>query len=888
MRKASEDDGVIFNDRLNLIIGTRTLSLHGSWQFEEELSLSKKIGFDGSELNFDILANLNEKNYLIHPADVVKIEALLKRRLEDDNVDFHIRVITPSGDTRPVHGVGTFVSFENVYQKKFTDLDEFSNTDQLQLKIFKYAEQVARIGSWTWNLKSAQIFFSDHFFRLIGITPQSKNLSWTDVAEYLHPEDKERYLHERATMEQSAEAFATDYKIIRADGAVRYLKDKIDLFETHTGELFFIGITHDVTREVLAQLESKRQKELLKKSLDTISQMVWMADAKGNVQFLNDQWLDYTGITIEKLKNFQIKDLGIFHPDQAKEILPGLQVSFELGVPFQAEVLLRNASGEYRWHLAAAQPIHDEKNQIETWVGSFVDIHDVFVSERKLKQSNDLLDGVFNASVSGILVLNAVLDDHHVILDFTFTLQNTRSKEMMLNKDLISKSLLTEFPGMRESLFKNYKAVVQSKIPQEFEYYYCSDGLDCWFHTSICSVNGNLVVTFLDITERRQKEIQLQETRQFIETLNDSSIDRTIVIDRELRCMLWNKSFEKSTGLKKLEALGKHLFDIFPSLRQRPKFLETLHAALDGRPGYLESEQGMSGDETVDVHLVPLIKVNKVYAVLCVVHDVTERVKAHQDLKQLNESLKEKNFELESINEELSTFAFIASHDLREPLRKMQLFSDILVEREAIHVTLHGKEIFGKMMGSINRMNSLLDEILTFSRVSSGKPKMLHFNIDQIFDIVKSDLSEIFDQKKVEIVADHMPDFYGNPLQFSLLLSNLISNAIKFQKPDSIPEIKISCKTIPPNTVQHPRVIPDKEYLLVEVKDNGIGLEEKYVQKIFQIFQRLHNATQFPGTGMGLAICKKVIENHHGFITVKSTPGEGSTFSCHFPILSPK
>lgn len=797
-------------------------------------------------------------------------------------------MITPSGDTRPVHGVGTFISFENVYQKKFADLDEFSSSDELQLKIFKYAEQVARIGSWTWNLKSKEIFFSDHFFRLIGITPQSKILSWASVAEYLHPADKERYLHERGMMQQSAEAVATEYKVVRADGAIRYFKDKIDLFETHTGGLFFIGITHDVTREVVAQLESKRQKELLKKSLDTISQMVWMADAKGNIQFLNDQWIDYTGITMEKLKNFQLKDLNIFHPDQAKEILPGIQASFELGAPFQAEVLVRNARGEYRWHLAAAQPIHDEKNQIETWVGSFVDIHDVFVSEKKLKQSNDLLDGVFNASVSGILVLVAVYNEQHVIMDFTIMLQNKRSKQMMLNKDLVSKSLLTEFPGMQENLFKNYKDVAQSKISQEFEYYSSSDGLNNWFHTSICNVDDNLVVTFLDITERKQKEIQLQESRQFIETLNDSSIDRTIVIDRELRCMLWNKAFEKSTGLKKFEVLGKHLFDIFSSLRQRPKFLETLHAALDGKPGFLENEQSMSGAGTVDIHLVPLIKENKVYAVLCVVHDVTERVKAHQDLKRLNESLKEKNFELESINDELSMFAFIASHDLREPLRKMQLFSDILIEREAIHVTLHGKEIFGKMMGSINRMNSLLDEILTFSRVSAGKPKMLHFNIDQIFDIVKNDLSEIVDQKKVKIISDPMPDFYGNPLQFSLLLSNLISNAIKFQKSDSIPEIKISCKTAPPNTIHHPRVIPDKEYLLMEVKDNGIGLDEKYTQKIFQIFQRLHSATQFPGTGMGLAICKKVIENHHGFITVKSALGEGSTFSCHFPILSPK
>ncbi|HEY0742542.1 MAG TPA: ATP-binding protein [Chryseosolibacter sp.] len=265
--------------------------------------------------------------------------------------------------------------------------------------------------------------------------------------------------------------------------------------------------------------------------------------------------------------------------------------------------------------------------------------------------------------------------------------------------------------------------------------------------------------------------------------------------------------------------------------------------------------------------------------------DGAKQVEVQKNLQQFNDLLRQKNYELKCMNEELSNFAFIASHDLREPLRKIQLFSNTLVETEGEKISNRGREYCKKILNSVTRMNALIEDILSFSKASSApKSRPTEFSLMDVADQVVNDLSVSIALTQASIRYQNLPVFNGNFLQITQLFENLITNSIKFQPMENKPIITITAEYIMGNEIKSSYANPSSRYLRVEFTDNGIGFEEQYSEKIFHMFQRLHNRAEFVGTGMGLAICKRVVENHNGFILARPNVERGSVFSCYFPV----
>ncbi len=253
------------------------------------------------------------------------------------------------------------------------------------------------------------------------------------------------------------------------------------------------------------------------------------------------------------------------------------------------------------------------------------------------------------------------------------------------------------------------------------------------------------------------------------------------------------------------------------------------------------------------------------------------------DLEQANSLLHRRNADLESLNAELSTFAFVASHDLREPLRKIRLFTHVLREREAESLSEKGKDFLQKISASAERMNLLIEDVLSYSRPSATVEQYADADLNKILAQVENELSSVIEEQKAVIRHEPLPVLKCNPLQISQLFHNLISNSLKFHESAVAPEIYISAQLVKGESISHRMAEKDQEYLELQITDNGIGFEQKYCEKIFQMFQRLHGKTDYPGTGVGLAICKKILERHRGFILAKSEPGRGSAFCSYFP-----
>jgi signal transduction histidine kinase len=254
---------------------------------------------------------------------------------------------------------------------------------------------------------------------------------------------------------------------------------------------------------------------------------------------------------------------------------------------------------------------------------------------------------------------------------------------------------------------------------------------------------------------------------------------------------------------------------------------------------------------------------------------------------QLEQSIDEKEkraAELSIANKELLAFTYISSHDLQEPLRKIQIFADRILEKENENLTATGKQHFERIRAAANRMQQLIEDLLAFSRINTTELKFIKTDLNSIVDEVLAELSESIYENHATIETNLACVVNIIPFQFRQLLYNLISNAIKFSKPDRPPHIVISCKIAKGNKLNNEKLIPDEDYCHLQVRDNGIGFEKEFSERIFEVFQKLHTKEEYPGTGIGLAIVKKIVLIHDGIITATSEPDKGSTFDIYLPV----
>jgi len=254
-------------------------------------------------------------------------------------------------------------------------------------------------------------------------------------------------------------------------------------------------------------------------------------------------------------------------------------------------------------------------------------------------------------------------------------------------------------------------------------------------------------------------------------------------------------------------------------------------------------------------------------------HQVAVRERAEHELRRVMEELRRSNKELEQ-------FAYVASHDLQEPLRKIGSFGDLLEQECGEGLTDEAKDYMKRMRNGVTRMQSLINALLSLSRVSTRAQPFVPVNMKETTEEVLSDLQVSVEESGARIEVDDLPVVDADPTQMRQLLQNLLGNALKFRREGEQPLIKVY--TIP---LTRPGAVSDTNHVCrIVVEDNGIGFEEKHSERIFGVFQRLHGRTVYPGSGIGLAICRKIVDRHGGTITVGSTPGEGSKFIVSLPL----
>ena len=244
--------------------------------------------------------------------------------------------------------------------------------------------------------------------------------------------------------------------------------------------------------------------------------------------------------------------------------------------------------------------------------------------------------------------------------------------------------------------------------------------------------------------------------------------------------------------------------------------------------------------------------------------------------------IEDRNRELETTNKELTAFNYIASHDLQEPLRKIETFISRLVDKDFNNISEAGQQYITRIQSSASRMRVLIDDLLQFSRTNKAEKVFENSDLNGLLENAKQELGQLIEDKNAIIENTELPTLNVIPFQMQQLFINLIGNSLKYSKKNVIPHIKIENSLV---TAKDEELLPNTKdkFYKISVEDNGIGFEQEYANKIFILFNRLHNKNQFDGTGIGLAICKKIVENHKGYIFAEGHPNEGSTFTIYLP-----
>lgn len=494
-----------------------------------------------------------------------------------------------------------------------------------------------------------------------------------------------------------------------------------------------------------------------------------------------------------------------------------------------------------------------------------------------LERQSARLRQMLNSTPHAVAVVDAIRDSNGRPVDFRVSMVNQPF-------EALSGLSASDFAGMPLEKLYRLKAgqmealvrLMDMGVPLRHEQYVHS--LDRWFDIMLTRTDDGFVATLHDITSQKKSLDQLERQAQLLDGLMNT-VQNGISVLEAIRdeagrlmdfCFLdASQALFNGLGLSRAEVINNRLLALLPGLRDTTIWPICLRVLETGEPRQFEHHYKADGfDQYFDISLARLND-----GLVVSYTNISNAKRAQAQLEALV-------IELRRSNESLDQFAYVASHDLQEPLRKIVSFGDVLQQQFAPELSDSAADLIRRMQGAASRMRTLVRDLLTYSRLTGQPAQFESVPLDQLVGNVMADFSELIKQQRAQVTVNPLPVVWGDSRLLAPLFQNLISNALKFCQPGIPPRVDIMGQV-----VENPPTLPGQARCAkIQVKDHGIGFDEKYLDRIFTVFQRLHGQQHYPGTGIGLAICKKVVELHGGTITAESQPQAGATFTVWLPL----
>lgn len=640
-----------------------------------------------------------------------------------------------------------------------------------------------------------------------------------------------------------------------------------------------LNTARDVTDQVKAEKRTHKESHYLNKILDASINAVFVCkairDEAGKINDLlmvkiNPAFTNTIGKTADEVEGKTYlslfpasKDIGFFD-------LTCLVI--ETGEPLRKEVYYKGEDLT-RWYDTSLIKLGEN-----TLLVTFSDITKEKLSLLQIQRQKTLLDNILKYSPSGIAVVKFIHDAKRRVVDGFVVLANDAATEITGIQQAFLKRKISEIDPkiLANPLFQIALSNLEKGKPFLTQYFLRSSGK--WLDLGISKIDEeNIVIVFTDVTSSKTSQLEVERSAKqllnFINTTHSGLSHLVPLKDNwgeviDFNFGITNATFAAYAGQTPETVKGKPLSTFYPTYKENGLFDRYKYAYNSGKTTRFEFYyKGEKIDAWFDIMCK---KVED--GLLVTVTDLTTVKNLQIDLETLVNDLKKSNANLEE-------FAYVASHDLQEPLRKLQVFTERLRKDVGEKLSEENQRLFERMIAATQRMNQLINDLLSYSQLTTKPSTFKTINLNGLIQQVLSDLEAIVAEKNAIISVEELPEVKGNPLQLRQLFQNILSNSLKYSKEELAPVISINSKVVQ-------KEINDTtgSYHEIKITDNGIGFEQQYVEKIFKVFQRLHGRSEYPGTGIGLAIVQKVVENHNGYITAESELEKGATFKVYLPV----
>lgn len=678
-------------------------------------------------------------------------------------------------------------------------------------------------------------------------------------------------------------------------------------------------VAYEVTEQVISRKRIEDAEERLRLAVEAGELAVYDYNLVTNKVVSSSRLFEICGLEIEQ--DFNHADfLAMIKPEDLPIRNKALEKAIRTGL-LTYEVRLVWKDKSIHWIRVRGKVHYNEKKEPVRIVGTIMDItlqktageelerkveeraNELKKKNEELQRQKEFAEAILDSSVSAI----AVYDKETRLLSVN---RSTVERLGLKKEDILNRKFTDIFPVAKDTQMEHdlLRALNGERLHNKV---YRSPISGTYFENFLIPLKdeqGNVYAALTigrDITELIEASNKLQQSNLELLNLNqqlEKEIEQRKLAEEQLR--IKNQQLIEAQELAKIGSWewdvaenkviwseGTYrVYEIDTSEQLTyEKFLECVHP--DDRD--FVGEKIKAAFETKKFNefyhriITPFGNVKTIHArgdiVLDEAGNITKMIGTGQDVtleKKIESDIISKSSELEYMNSQLQKFAYIASHDLQEPLRKITTFSDFLRSNEFDETV--SKKYLEKINSSAKRLSTLIKDVLHYSRLSRTDELFSEIDLNEVLAIVKNDFELLIAEKNIVIESDDLPVIKGIPTQIMQLFSNLIGNAIKFC--DTTPVINIHCKFITAGEIKN-FVTPDSSAPFLELifKDNGIGFEQEYAEQIFDIFQRLNSNHQYSGTGIGLALCKKIVENHKGYITAESEPNKGSAFKVYLP-----